>query len=66
LLKMLAHGLAPMKDIQEAAEANCISAATLRRAKDDLKIEAKKGKGDLKQGWLWELPALPARWDRET
>jgi hypothetical protein len=33
---------APKKDTEEAADANCTSISTLRHAKDELNIEAKK------------------------
>jgi hypothetical protein len=39
----------------EAAEANLISSATLRRAKDDLKIISEKEKVP-KGKWRWALP----------
>ena len=54
LTDMLASGPIGKQEIEEAAAANCVSAATLRRAKDDLDIVAKKG--GLKGGWTWELP----------
>jgi putative DNA primase/helicase len=54
LLKMLADGSALRDEIDEAAEANGISRRTLFRAKDDLKIEAKKdGEGGK---WRWHMP----------
>ena len=52
--EMLAAGPVPKTEIEEAAEANYISTATLRRAKDDLKIIAEKT--GLKSGWTWRLP----------
>jgi hypothetical protein len=48
-------------DIEEAAEANCIAARTLRRAKEELKITAKKdGPGG---GWTWRLPNTASHWN---
>jgi DNA polymerase I-like protein with 3'-5' exonuclease and polymerase domains len=53
LTEMLATGPVKKSDIEDAAEANCISPTTLRRAKDDLGVEAiKDGRGP----WLWKLP----------
>jgi hypothetical protein len=53
LIDLLSAGPVLKSEIEEAAEANCISAATLRRAKTDLKISAKKNGFDT--GWVWEL-----------
>ena len=52
--EMLANGPIGKSEIEEAAEAHCITKATLRRAKDALGIIAKKG--GLKAGWTWQLP----------
>jgi hypothetical protein len=41
------------KEIEDEATANMISKATLRRAKDDLKIESKKD--GMAGGWVWYL-----------
>jgi putative DNA primase/helicase len=49
LRDLLANG-----DIEEAADANCISERTLFRAKADLGVVAKKG--GMKGGWTWQLP----------
>jgi putative DNA primase/helicase len=47
----------PMTEIEEAAEANGISWATMRRAKEELGIIAEKDKS--KDGkWYWKLPRL--------
>jgi hypothetical protein len=54
LADMLRNGPVSQKEIEEAAEANLVSERTLRRAKDDLKIVAKKM--GLEKGWAWELP----------
>jgi hypothetical protein len=54
LTELLAGGPVAKQDIEEAANANCISAATLRRAKDELGIVAKKS--GLHGGWTWHLP----------
>jgi hypothetical protein len=63
LAELLGSGAVAQQEVKEAAEANCISWATLRRAKDDLKIIAKKqGKG----GWVWELPPTEKpRWQSD-
>lgn len=55
LRKFLADGSKPMKEVQEAAQAQCISERALRRAKKALDIESHKdGKSD--GPWIWELP----------
>jgi putative DNA primase/helicase len=54
LANMLRSGPVPIKELEEAAKANFISRATLRRAKDELKIIAEKT--GLKEGWTWKLP----------
>ena len=56
LLAMLANRPVPSAEIEEAAKANCISMATLRRAKDDLRIVARQEKGKPRGSWVWELP----------
>ena len=55
LQSKLSVGPLLQKEIEEEARANCISAATLRRAKKDLGVEAKK-LGGTGAGWIWELP----------
>ena len=60
LRNILAAGPMPKTEIEEAADANCISDATLRRAKTDLEIIAKKN--GLTGGWMWELPKSAAHW----
>ena len=42
LTELLASGPVAKQEIEEAADANCISTATLRRAKDELGIITKK------------------------
>jgi putative DNA primase/helicase len=59
LRDMLANGPIAKRDIEEAAEANCISDITLRRAKADLGIVARKA--GMKDGWTWQLPEEHAR-----
>jgi DNA polymerase I-like protein with 3'-5' exonuclease and polymerase domains len=49
-------GRALKTEIEEAAEAEKISDATLRRAKDRLKIRAEKDRSDPKGKWYWILP----------
>jgi putative DNA primase/helicase len=61
LHKMLGDGPVAKTDIMEAAEANCISEATLRRAKDDLGVIAEKD--GLKGGWRWRLPETQKRYE---
>jgi hypothetical protein len=50
----LAEGPKPKTEIEEAADANCISERTLRRAKTDLGVMAKKDGPD--GSWTWRLP----------
>jgi len=57
LSEILANGPVAKTEIEEAADANCISAATLRRAKDDLGVIAKKTA--MQGGWMWQLPEQP-------
>jgi len=49
-------GRAPKAEIEEAAEAEKISDATLRRAKKALKVRAEKDRSDPKSKWSWVLP----------
>jgi putative DNA primase/helicase len=58
LADILAHGPVPKSEIEEAADANCISARTLARAKSELGVLANKR--GLKGGWTWELPQQKA------
>jgi putative DNA primase/helicase len=60
LADILANGPVAQSDIEEAANADCISKATLRRAKGDLKITAKKDgpKKDGESTWRWYLPIV--------
>ncbi len=60
LSDMLAEGPVAKRDIEEAAEANCIAEKTLRRAKDDLGIIARKD-GD-NGCWRWRLPPPTKKW----
>jgi hypothetical protein len=53
----LASGPTPQAEIEEEAEANCISKATLRRAKKELGVQSKKGSA-IGSGWFWELPKV--------
>ena len=64
LLKILANGPVAKKEIDEAAEANCISDATLRRAKDELNVEAEKDRTSPNGPWTWHLPNQPKHWAR--
>jgi putative DNA primase/helicase len=60
LSDLLAAGPVAKCDIEEAAEANCISSRTLERAKAELGIIAKK---DGPNGsWTWRLPPTTKRW----
>jgi putative DNA primase/helicase len=44
------------QDIKKAATSAGFSWATIRRAKDELKIRSVKG--GLQDGWFWELPKV--------
>jgi len=57
LTDTLAAGPVAKHEIEDAAEANGITERTLRRAKADLNIEAKKD--GLKGCWVWVLPPPP-------
>jgi hypothetical protein len=57
LTEMLANGKALQSEIREAAEANCISARTLYRAKEELGVVAVKDRG-VAGHWYWELSPL--------
>jgi putative DNA primase/helicase len=56
LEEFLVEGPKTRAEVAEAAEANGISDRTLRRAKDDLKVEVKKDKGVTNGPWRWHLP----------
>jgi putative DNA primase/helicase len=66
LAELLAAGPVPKAEIEEAADANGIAERTLRRAKNELGIVAKK---DGQDGcWRWHMPEpiIPARrWEKE-
>ena len=57
LRDVLSVGLSPSKSVQDDAKNAGISAATLRRAKDRLGVQAVKGA----EGWYWRLPAQGAQ-----
>jgi hypothetical protein len=59
LTEQLSGGPVAKSEINEAADANGISDITLRRAKAELGVIAKKG--GFAGGWAWELPAQPQR-----
>jgi putative DNA primase/helicase len=59
LRDVLVNGPVPSNEILEEAEANGISRGTLRRAKDDLKIKAKKD--GVRGPWIWHPPEQPTR-----
>jgi hypothetical protein len=52
-------GRAPKVDIEEAAEAEKISDATLRRAKKALKVKSEKDRTVPEGKWYWALPDDP-------
>jgi putative DNA primase/helicase len=59
LSDLLAAGPVAKRDVEEAAEANCISTRTLERAKAELGIVAQKA--GLTEGWMWHLPEQKSR-----
>jgi putative DNA primase/helicase len=54
LIKILANGPMPQKEIEDLAAAELISIKTLKRAKAELGIISKKD--GLTGGWIWSLP----------
>jgi putative DNA primase/helicase len=54
LSDLLAEGPVAKRDVEDAADANCISTRTLERAKAELGIVAQKA--GLTEGWMWHLP----------
>jgi RecA-family ATPase len=56
LKEALANGPMKQTDIKREAVGQGISSATLRRAKEKLKIISEKGKGSLDADWTWRLP----------
>lgn len=66
LREILARGPVLKDEIDEAAEANGISERTLKRAKHELKVEARKERGKLDGKWTWELPhQQPNHWHNQ-
>jgi hypothetical protein len=60
LSDLLASGPMPKTEIEEAADAHCISSRTLYRAKDDLHVIVEKERGVANGRWLWRLPNVLA------
>jgi putative DNA primase/helicase len=58
LLPRLEDGPVKVEVIRHEAKQNGISAATLRRAKKDLRIESHKEMGKVDGEWTWELPKV--------
>jgi hypothetical protein len=58
LLERLEAGPVKARAIREEAKQNGISAATLKRAKKDLRIESHKEMGKVDGEWTWELPKV--------
>lgn len=58
LRDVLADGLSPVKGVEAEANNAGISKATLRRARDRLGVNSKKGVGG---AWYWRLPAQGAQ-----
>jgi putative DNA primase/helicase len=66
LLELLADGPVEKKQIEEAAEAHMISATTLRRAREALKVETKKEPRRRDGAWFWRLPEKCQPWPWEA
>jgi RecA-family ATPase len=56
LTAALANGPVRYAEIKRDAEAQDVSSATLRRAKEKLKVISEKVKGSLDGEWIWKLP----------
>lgn len=56
LLELLADGYATSKEVQDSAKIAGISAGTLQKAKDELKIITKHYKGDTRLLYWWIMP----------
>ncbi len=52
LLDVLSDGATPQREVMKEARKNGIAEKTLRRAKDALKVKAKKGSKE----WTWKMP----------
>jgi hypothetical protein len=65
LSNRLAAGPVLKSEIEEEAEANCISGATLRRAQKKLSVKARKERGRVDGRWFWELPTPDKRPSQE-
>jgi hypothetical protein len=65
---LAAKGVAPSTEIEEAAEANGISARTLRRARGELGIIVEKDRRTADGKWYWEMPpgGTVRRWNEEA
>jgi hypothetical protein len=62
LADLLAKGPVPTDEIKEAAEANGISWATIRRAKSDLEVVSEKDRAKPEGKWHWKLTTGPGSW----
>jgi len=63
---LLSEGAIEHGEVEEAAEVEKISVATLRRACDRLKIEKRKEKGKKDGKWYWRLPDKGHCWPWES
>ena len=66
LADLLSEGAIEHGEVEEAAEVEKISVATLRRACDRLKIEKRKEKGKKDGKWYWRLPDKGHCWPWES
>ncbi len=65
LRDVLKAGPLPASSVKESARAACISEATLRRAKSELRIEVTKEGFAEKGRWLWALPVDQSNTEEE-
>ena len=64
LQEALREGPVLQQEVIADAKANGISQRTLRRAKDDLKVQSYKAR-TVNGGWMWELPKMHTPPQRE-
>ena len=57
LCRILADGPLPAVAVATMSLKQGIAPATLRRAREKLRIKPEKGIGDMRSGWVWVLPA---------
>lgn len=58
LCRILANGPLAAQTVVTESLRQGIAPATLRRAREKLRIKPEKGVGDMRSGWMWTLPTL--------